>query len=68
MDTPATEPTAIFNPDRPGYRLTDRTQKLKDARSEAQKDIEAYKSQKDKDFKTFEGTVSSGLTSCRVPH
>jgi V-type H+-transporting ATPase subunit G len=35
----------------------DRTQKVKDARSEAAKEIEAYKSQKEKEFKEFESEV-----------
>jgi len=33
-------------------------QKLKDARAEAAKEIEAYRAQKDKDFTTFESEVS----------
>lgn len=37
---------------------TDRGQKLKDARSEAAKEIEAYKSQKEEEFKKFESEVS----------
>ena len=37
---------------------TDRVQKLKDARAEAAKEIEAYRAQKDKDFTTFESEVS----------
>jgi hypothetical protein len=39
--------------------LTDRTQKLKDARNEASKEIEAYKQSKERDFKSFESTVRS---------
>lgn len=35
----------------------DRTQKVKDARSEAQKEIEAYKKQKESEFKKFEAEV-----------
>lgn len=37
--------------------MTDRTQKFKDARSEAAKEVEAYKAQKEKDFKQFESEV-----------
>lgn len=37
----------------------DRTQKVKDARSEAAKEVEAYKAQKQKDFKQFESEVNS---------
>lgn len=37
---------------------TDRVQKLKDARSEAAKEIEAYKGRKDEEFKKFESEVS----------
>jgi hypothetical protein len=35
----------------------DRTQKVKDARTEAAKDIETYKAQKEKDFKQFDAEV-----------
>jgi len=35
----------------------DRTQKVKDARSEAAKEVEAYKAQKQKEFKQFEAEV-----------
>jgi V-type H+-transporting ATPase subunit G len=37
----------------------DRTQKVKDARSEAAKEVETYKTQKEKDFKQFESEVVS---------
>jgi hypothetical protein len=40
---------------------TDRVQKLKDARSEAAKEIQAYKDSKDKEFKKFESDVSGFL-------
>jgi hypothetical protein len=39
---------------------TDRVQKLKDARAEAAKEIEAYRAQKEKDFTSFEAEVSNG--------
>jgi hypothetical protein len=39
------------------FRLTDRVQKLKDARSEAAKEIEAYKAQKQKDYESYEAEV-----------
>jgi len=39
--------------------MTDRTQKVKDARTEAAKEIVAYKAQKEKDFKQFESEVLS---------
>lgn len=39
----------------------DRTQKVKDARTEAAKDIEAYKAQKEKDFKQFEAEVRHSM-------
>ena len=35
----------------------DRTQRLKDARSEATKEIEAYKAQKEQEFKAYEASV-----------
>lgn len=40
--------------------LTDRTQKLKDARAEAAKEIEALKSSKESEFKKAQKEVSSG--------
>jgi len=39
----------------------DRTQKVKDVRTEAAKEIEAYKSQKAKDFKKFEADTPTLL-------
>jgi len=38
--------------------LLDRTQKLKDARSEAAKEIESYKAKKEEEFKQYEKEVS----------
>ncbi|KAJ9120111.1 hypothetical protein QFC22_003009 [Naganishia vaughanmartiniae] len=38
---------------------TDRVQKLKDARSEAAKEIEAYKTQKQKDYESYEAEHKS---------
>lgn len=35
----------------------DRVQKLKDARTEATKEIDAYKQAKDQEFKAFEASV-----------
>jgi hypothetical protein len=40
----------------------DRVQKLKDARTEAAKEIEEYKAQKDAEFKKFESEVGPGRT------
>jgi hypothetical protein len=37
--------------------LSDRTQRLKDARSEAAKDLETYKAKKEADLKEFEAKV-----------
>ena len=37
--------------------LPDRTKRVKDARSEAQKEIEEYRKQKDDEFKKFESEV-----------
>lgn len=39
---------------------TDRIQKLKDARSEAAKEIEEYKASKEAEFAKFENDVSVG--------
>ena len=45
------------------YHLADRVQKLKDARAEAAKEIEAYRAQKDKEYNTFESDVSGFVIS-----
>jgi hypothetical protein len=37
--------------------MVDRTQRVKDARTESAKEIEAYKAQKEKEFKQFESEV-----------
>lgn len=37
----------------------DRVQKLKDARTEAEKEIEQYKKAKEQEFKSFESSVCS---------
>lgn len=37
--------------------ISDRVQKLKDARTEALKEIEQYKKEKDAEFKAFEASV-----------
>ena len=42
-------------------KFIDRTQKLKDARSEAQKDIDTYRAQKEEEFKAFEGKVDYNM-------
>ena len=34
--------------------MLDRTQRVKDARAEAAKEVDAYKTQKEKEFKQFE--------------
>jgi hypothetical protein len=39
--------------------LTDRTKRIKDARTEAQKEIEEYRKQKEEEFKKFEAEVGS---------
>ncbi|KAI5297183.1 hypothetical protein KEM55_005038 [Ascosphaera atra] len=39
----------------------DRTKRVKDARAEAQKEIEAYREQKEEEFKKFEAEHSSGF-------
>jgi V-type H+-transporting ATPase subunit G len=37
--------------------MSDRTKRVKDARSEAQKEIDEYKKQKEEEFKKFEAEV-----------
>lgn len=39
----------------------DRTKRIRDAKSEAQKEIEEYKTQKEDEFKKFEAEVSADL-------
>jgi V-type H+-transporting ATPase subunit G len=41
--------------------VSDRTKRVKDARTEAQKEIEEYRRQKEEAFKKFEAEVSFGL-------
>jgi len=45
--------------------IVDRTQKVKDARSEAQKEIEEYKKQKENEFKEFESKVGLSASLLR---
>lgn len=52
-----------------GYRITclysclDRTKKVKEARDEAKKEIDAYKKEKEESFKKFESEVRLALLS-----
>lgn len=43
---------------KPTLTLPDRTKRVKDAKSEAQKEIEEYRDQKEQEFKDFEKQVS----------
>jgi hypothetical protein len=43
-----------------------RVQRLKDARSEAAKEIELYKKAKEEEYKKFEGDVSLSLPMVRI--
>lgn len=43
---------------------TDRTQRVKDARGEAAKEIEAYKSKQESEFQAFEKEVCESLRCC----
>jgi len=52
----STPPRDPFIPKR-SFVCADRTQRLKDARSEATKEIEAYKALKEKEFKAYEASV-----------
>ena len=45
----------------------DRVQKLKDARSEAEKEIEQYKKMKEQEFKAFEDSVRPHLHPALPP-
>lgn len=44
--------------------MLDRVQKLKDARSEAAKEIEEYKAKKEAEYKKFETEVSAATYRC----
>ncbi|KAF8705298.1 V-type proton ATPase subunit G, partial [Rhizoctonia solani] len=46
-------------------RQSDRTQKLKDARTEAAKEIEAYKKQKEEEFKSLEGQRAGNTSNAQ---
>lgn len=41
----------------------DRTKRIRDAKSEAQKEIEEYKNQKEEEFKKFEAEVRSACST-----
>lgn len=43
----------------------DRTKRIRDAKSEAQKEIEEYKNQKEEEFKKFEAEVRSAYSTSR---
>lgn len=45
---------------------TDRTKRVKEARDEAKKEIDAYRKQKDEEFKKFEAEVWSSCTKMPV--
>jgi len=51
--------SSLFYIPHPSLSTSDRTQKLKDARSEASKEIEQLKSNKEKEFNDFQKEVSS---------
>lgn len=59
MSVPPYLQDSLYHSLRVTTKFIDRTQKLKDARSEAQKDIDAYRAQKEEEFKAFEGKVDS---------
>lgn len=44
--------------------IPDRTKRIKDAKSEAHKEIEEYRQQKEEEFKKFEGEVRIRLLHC----
>ena len=48
--------------------LSDRTQKLKDANSEAEKEINEYRSLKEEEFKKFEQSVRHTQPACHANH
>ncbi|KAG0642633.1 H+-ATPase G subunit-domain-containing protein [Tuber brumale] len=51
-------PPPVVHPSKHTKPITDRTQKVKDARSEAQKEIEEYKKRKENELKEFESKHS----------
>jgi hypothetical protein len=62
------QPLSGMSIDLNNLRRKDRTQKLKDARSEAAKEIEEYKRSKEEEFKAFQGAVRTNLTPLRYYH
>jgi len=48
-------------PCRAGLTWTDRTKRVKDAKTEAQKEIEEYRKAKEEEFKKFETEVGRGI-------
>lgn len=40
------------------FSITDRTKRIKEAKAEAQKEIEEYRGQKEEEYKKFEAEVS----------
>lgn len=61
--TPPSPPQCL--PSKHTKLIVDRTQKVKDARSEAQKEIEEYKKQKENEFKEFESKVGLSASLLR---
>lgn len=58
MGSSSLEYLRTWDADEPLAGDIDRVQKLKDARSEAAKEIEAYKAKKEEEFKRFKSEVS----------
>lgn len=58
MRSSSLEHLCTWDADEPLAGDIDRVQKLKDARSEAAKEIEAYKAKKEEEFKRFKSEVS----------
>lgn len=45
------------------YTITDRTKRVKDAKAEAQKEIDEYRQKKEEEYKKFESEVCSATFS-----
>ena len=48
--------------------VLDRTKRVKDARAEAQKEIDEYKKRKEDEFRKFEAEVGPAGNGCQRPH
>lgn len=48
------------------YSISDRTKRIRDAKAEAQKEIEEYRKQKEEEYKKFEAEVRCSSWKCKI--